>query len=120
MQEILSKKEIGERIKSLRKNHGLSQSYIADILQLSRSNYSQIELGNQYPSFNTLHIIATYYRKTYDWLLHGYQIETEISQTTNSAKVIEPILTELNFALNAFSNSLKKLEEEISALKKSK
>lgn len=117
MQEILSKKEIGERIKNLRTSHGHSQAYVADVLQLSRSNYSQIELGNQFPSFNTLHIIATYYKKTYDWLIHGYQLENSHSACT---KIIEPIITELGLAINSFSHTLKRLEEEIVLLKQAK
>lgn len=71
MQEKLSKESIGNRIKKLRIDHKHSQAFIADILKISRSNYSQIEIGNQYPTFETLNIIASYYSKSYDWLLHG-------------------------------------------------
>ena len=73
MQEILSKKNIGERIKILRVNNNHSQLFVADILSLSRSNYSQIELGNQFPTFETLYTISRYYSKSYDWLLHGFK-----------------------------------------------
>ena len=73
MQEILSKKNIGERIKILRVNNNHSQLFVADILSLSRSNYSQIELGNQFPTFETLYTISRYYNKSYDWLLHGFK-----------------------------------------------
>lgn len=73
MQEILSKKYIGERIKMLRINNDHSQLFIADILNLSRSNYSQIELGNQYPTFETLYTISRYYSKSYEWLIHGFE-----------------------------------------------
>lgn len=71
MQEILSKKAIGERIKKLRVDNGLSQSFLANILKLSRSNYSQIEIGNQFPSYHTLLAISQYFQKSYEWLLHG-------------------------------------------------
>ncbi|MCD0486968.1 helix-turn-helix domain-containing protein [Pedobacter sp. MC2016-14] len=71
MQEILSKKAIGERIKKLRVENGLSQSFLANILKLSRSNYSQIEIGNQFPSYQTLLAISKYFQKSYEWLLHG-------------------------------------------------
>lgn len=49
----------------------MSQSSIASILNISRSNYSQIELGNQYPTYDSLSIIARYFSKSYSWLLHG-------------------------------------------------
>lgn len=113
MQEILSKKDIGERIKGLRVNNGLSQAFIANILNLSRSNYSQIELGNQYPSFNTLHEIARYYSKTYEWLLHGTMVE----QSNDIPEKIGVILNEMESAFKNFSTSLKKLEHELNLIK---
>jgi transcriptional regulator with XRE-family HTH domain len=116
MQEILSKKEIGERIKELRVNSGLSQAFIANILSLSRSNYSQIELGNQYPSFNTLHEIARYYSKTYDWLLHGDSAE----QAPEAPAKIGLILSDLENAFKSFTNSLKKLEHELNHIRAKK
>jgi len=113
MQEILSKKEIGERIKDLRTQHNLSQAFIANILNLSRSNYSQIELGNQYPSFNTLHEIARYYSKTYDWLLHG----TDAKAATENPAKIDVILNDLETSFRSFTSSLKKLEQELNHIK---
>ncbi|WEK20825.1 MAG: helix-turn-helix transcriptional regulator [Candidatus Pedobacter colombiensis] len=116
MQEILSKKDIGERIKELRVNSGLSQAFIANILSLSRSNYSQIELGNQYPSFNTLHEIARYYGKSYDWLLHGAAPE----QAAETPAKIGIILNDLETAFKHFTSSLKKLEHELNHIRSKK
>lgn len=116
MQEILSKKEIGERIKELRIKNGLSQAYIANILGLSRSNYSQIELGNQYPTFNTLHEIARYYSKTYDWLLHG----KDLNEVNDAPAKISSILSDLETTFKSFSHSLKKLEYELNQIKTKK
>lgn len=116
MQEILSKKAVGERIKELRVKSGLSQAFIANVLGLSRSNYSQIELGNQYPSFHTLHEIARYYGKTYEWLLHGAIAE----QSVETPAKIDLILGELEAAFKNFSSSLKKLEHELSIMKSRK
>lgn len=67
----LSKKDIGRRFKELRKEKGISQQSMASILNVSRSNYSQIELGNQYPTFETLVIISDYCGISYEWILHG-------------------------------------------------
>ena len=71
MQEITSKKEIAQRLKVLRKSQNLSQQDLSDILEISRSNYSQIELGKQFPSYPSLVILSRYFNKSYDWLLHG-------------------------------------------------
>lgn len=114
MEEILSKKDIGERIRVLRITNGLSQAFIANILNLSRSNYSQIELGNQYPTFNTLHEIARYYSKTYDWLLHGE--ETAKTATEHPAK-IDLIISDLETSFRSFTMSLKRLEQELNHIK---
>jgi transcriptional regulator with XRE-family HTH domain len=114
MQEILSKKEIGERIKDLRLKNTLSQAFIANILNLSRSNYSQIELGNQYPSFNTLHEIARYYSKSYEWLLHG--LDPKLAGEGPVAK-IDLILNDLETSFQRFTSSLKKLEQELNHIK---
>ena len=113
MQEILSKKDIGERIKNLRLENSLSQAFIADILDLSRSNYSQIELGNQYPSFNTLHNIARYYSKTYEWLLHG---DNNNTGTTPTLKV-DMLIKDLESTLKQFNSSLEKMEYELKQIK---
>ena len=86
MQEILSKKNIGERIKMLRVGNDHSQLFVADILNLSRSNYSQIELGNQYPTFETLYTLSRYYSKSYDWLLHGFEDAIGVLLSTDELK----------------------------------
>ncbi|TFF35789.1 helix-turn-helix domain-containing protein [Mucilaginibacter psychrotolerans] len=83
MQEILSKKEIGLRIKSLREKESHSQEFMAEKLGISRSNYSQIEIGNQYPTFQSLSIIASFYSKSFDWFIHG--IDSNQSATTSFA-----------------------------------
>lgn len=69
--EKLSRKDIGMRFKELRNEKGISQQSMAKILNVSRSNYSQIELGNQYPTFETLAIISDHCGRSYEWILHG-------------------------------------------------
>lgn len=115
MQEILSKKDIGDRIKILRVENGLSQSFISEILNLSRSNYSQIELGNQYPSFHTLHSIARYYSKSYEWLLHG---STDGEQHHEPAASVDLVIQDLESTLKHFTCALEKLEKELNQIKR--
>jgi len=113
MQEILSKKLLGVRIKSLRIEKAYAQSHVANFLNLSRSNYSQIELGNQYPTFNTLSILSKHYNKSYEWLLHGQ--ENQIEKPKKQA--YSAILSDLEKTLQHFSTSLKKLESELQHIK---
>lgn len=84
MQEILSRQKIGLRIRELRIENTLSQEFIAKMMGLSRSNYSQIELGNQFPSYEILVKIAIFYNKTYDWILHGESFAIKTSKHDNS------------------------------------
>ncbi|WP_316820695.1 helix-turn-helix transcriptional regulator [Pedobacter gandavensis] len=113
MQEILSKKDIGDRIKDLRAKNGLSQSFIAEVLNLSRSNYSQIELGNQYPSFHTLHKLARYYGKSYQWLIEGVEQDSPKESMHSASGIIQ----ELENTLRQFSATIEKLADELSQLK---
>ncbi len=71
MQEILSRESIGSRIRSLRLQNGHSQETVSKFLGMSRGNYSQIELGNQFPTYDMLFKIAIFYSRSYEWLLHG-------------------------------------------------
>lgn len=113
MQEILSRKDIGERIKALRIEKGLSQAHVASILNLSRSNYSQIELGNQYPTFVILHAISRYYSKSYEWLLHG----TTAEEVEDVPEKLAVLLRDLDISYRHFSNTIKKLEQELQHIK---
>ncbi|MBB5619023.1 transcriptional regulator with XRE-family HTH domain [Pedobacter cryoconitis] len=112
MQEILSKKILGKRIKSLRLERAYAQVDVANLLNLSRSNYSQIELGNQYPTFHTLCALSRHYKKSYEWLLHG--------EENNEPQAVFPVaglMNELETTLKNFSLCLEKLENELQSIK---
>lgn len=95
MQEILSKKNIGNRIKFIRQKNGHSQDFIAKSLNISRSNYSQIEIGNQYPSYETLHLIARFYSVSYNWILHGFDsADWNAESVPINKKLRKPVVAE--------------------------
>lgn len=48
------KKEIGERIKRVRKQRGYTQEELAEIMEISSRNLSNIELGNSFPKTKLL------------------------------------------------------------------
>jgi len=83
MQDIISKKSIGERLRTLRLSKDLSQAEISDTLGLSRSHYSQVELGKQFPSYQVLSRASSFYGKPYEWILHGSSISDVISNAKN-------------------------------------
>jgi transcriptional regulator with XRE-family HTH domain len=116
MQEILSKKILGERIKSLRMEKAYAQAYVANFLNLSRSNYSQIELGNQYPTFSTLNAISRHYNKSYEWLLHGEEEQNAMEIERLNLSFVS-VVKELEANLKNFAISLSQLKEELENLK---
>lgn len=79
MQDIISKKSIGERLRALRLAKDLSQAEVSEALGLSRSHYSQVELGKQFPSYSVLSRVAEFYNKDYEWILHGQDVSAVIA-----------------------------------------
>lgn len=79
MQDIISKKNIGERLRGLRLGKDLSQAEVSEVLGLSRSHYSQVELGKQFPSYSVLSRVAEFYHKDYEWILHGTDVKAVIA-----------------------------------------
>jgi transcriptional regulator with XRE-family HTH domain len=115
MQEILSKEEIGKRIKEVRIENSHSQAFVSEILKISRSNYSQIEIGNQYPSFESLSKIASYYSKSYDWLLHGRESDAYFQRPAGFSRelpAVTMVSTEkfLHVTENEYVKNLKSVE----------
>ena len=57
------------RLKELRKERGKTQQEIADMLNISRVQYTNIENGIRETSFGTLKKLAGYFSVTCDYLL---------------------------------------------------
>ena len=58
-----------DRLKNAREDRDISQQEMADLLNITQSNYSKIETGIQEPSLNQLMLIAEYFNLTIDELL---------------------------------------------------
>ena len=76
----------GSKIQMLRKNHGLSQERLAEILKINRNYLSRIETGKSEPSISVLKNIAEYFRVDVTTLIN---IQTNGS---NSKEKIETIV----------------------------
>lgn len=57
-----------ERIKRLRKNKGLKQQELAEILGIKRNTYSDWENGKTEPRFDNLVKLADFFNVSLDWL----------------------------------------------------
>lgn len=65
------RKNIGDRIKSLRKESGLKQQEMAEYLGIGRSNYSRIETGDVLPTLKILLKLIDVFNISINWLLTG-------------------------------------------------
>lgn len=86
------KKELGEKIKRLRKRRGLTQEQLAELIEISTRNYSNIELGITFPKAETLERIVKSLNTTTQELFANDNIKTndefieKISEYINSIK----------------------------------
>lgn len=71
-QEVMMNKEIGQRIRAVRKKHGLSQEKMAEILGIhSTTHYQNIEYGKSKVTINHLQIMYEKFGATPNYILLG-------------------------------------------------
>ena len=61
--------EFGEKLQELRKNKGLTQEELGEILFVTRTTISKWESGRGYPSIDSLKAISSYFHVSIDDLL---------------------------------------------------
>lgn len=93
------KREIGERIKRVRKQRGLTQEQLAEVMEISSRNLSNIELGNSFPKPETL-----------EKFLSALNITTQTLFSNDSIKSDDELLSEINFLINSIHHDHKTLE----------
>lgn len=62
---------MNERIKQIRKDHGLSQAEFGKRLGISDAAVSKIESGKNTPAETTIKLICREFRIEYQWLMYG-------------------------------------------------
>ncbi len=73
--------KFSENIRALRNKRGISQTYIAGQLGITKQSYSLYELGKREPDFEMLSKIANLFETDVDFLLHGSEFENMVSDT---------------------------------------
>jgi transcriptional regulator with XRE-family HTH domain len=63
------KKEIGDRMRKIRKTLGYTQEKMVAFFDIGRANYSRIEKGEVWPGANILHTLRTKFNISLDWLI---------------------------------------------------
>lgn len=67
----MSREEVGNRIRELRKNQNLSQKELARLSGVSRYYVSQVELGKQSPTVDVIDDMATALHVSLEELFRG-------------------------------------------------
>jgi transcriptional regulator with XRE-family HTH domain len=88
--------EFNEKLQTLRKQKGLTQEELAEILFVSRTAVSKWESGRGYPSIDSLKAIAKFFSVTIDELLSNDEILTIAEEDT---KTKESHLRDLVFGM---------------------
>jgi transcriptional regulator with XRE-family HTH domain len=88
---------IGENIKRLREEKGLTQQQVAELVNMHRSNYSKVESGQRELSVKALSKIANYFGISLDELVNGEGgLPEEVSiKDTNTLEQVK-LIQELN------------------------
>lgn len=83
-------KDIGYRIKCIRKENNLNQTQFAKSIGISQGNLSEIEMGNSNPSAETLVSLRQQYYVNLNWLLTGNDSEDGTTyKDDNEKKLLE-------------------------------
>ena len=78
--------EFCEKLQELRKNRGLTQEELAEVLYVSRTAVSKWESGRGYPSIDSLKEISDYFSVTIDELLSADKI-ISIAEKEHRSKI---------------------------------
>lgn len=65
------KKEIGAKLRQLRKRLGLTQAEMVSHFNVGRANYSRIEKGEVFPNVAILFTLKKEFNVSLDWLIGG-------------------------------------------------
>jgi len=87
----------GEKLKDLRKSHGLNQKQVAEKLGITSATVSAYELGKKYPSLDILIKICTIFDVSSDFLL-GLSDSMKLLKsdlTDNQMKILRQLIREL-------------------------
>jgi len=100
------KKELGEKIKRIRKQRGLTQNQLSEMVDISTRNLSNIELGLNFVKAETL-----------DKIIDSLNISTEELFANSHIKNKNELLCEIDKFIDKAKNDTKTLEKVYKILK---
>jgi len=93
------------RLVKLRKDRGMTQQQLSDILHISRGTYAQYEIGRRTPDYDILHKLADFFEVSTDYLLG--RTNTPILQNTKGTFIETELSPENTEELKKFAELLK-------------
>lgn len=78
--------KFNEKLQELRKNRGMTQEELAEVLYVSRTTISKWELGRGYPSIDSLKDISKFFSVSIDDLLSGENLLT-LAEKENKSNI---------------------------------
>lgn len=113
---------IGNRIKRLRENAGLTQRELADKFNIGYSTFSQYESGQRTPSDDVKILLANYFGVSVDYLLGNNPPKKDAltqKEKTDIAKEVQAILDDLSDDKPMFELDGKIIDDEIKEILRS-
>lgn len=95
---------LSDKIKELRKQHGIYQKDLADALSVSKSTVAMWETGKRMPDIDMLKCIASYFKISIDYLLEYTNNTNFINNDNNCVENFEN--NELEKEITNILNSL--------------
>lgn len=94
----MNRQAIGQRIKNLRENLGISQEKLSNMLEIGPKHLSNIECGQKAPSINLCIKICTLFNLSLDFLILGKldNYSSELKETSPSYNNITSLLSTCN------------------------
>lgn len=86
-----------ERLKTLRKEKGLTQKQIADHFNTSPQSYAQWEKGTRTPSQKSLEKLSDFFDVSVDYLLGRTENQSNITNTGNNSIVFQENTGSINY-----------------------
>ena len=102
----------GERLYKIRKDAGLSQEELAELMDVSRQSVSKWESDKAYPEMTRLLFISDYFHVTLDYLMRGNE---EVQE--NEGKMPEKYTSEKMWVVwNTFTTNLTGMQKVLFTL----
>lgn len=80
---------VGEKIKSIRRQHKMTQIEFSQALEISQGTLSEIESGKAKPSFDVLVLLAEKFMVDLNWLIVNREVELHIGLQDDELSLLD-------------------------------